>query len=179
MANIKPSFSVTENASGLGIPLSAKQEGDTATAGNYAGMLICKDGSDNLQFLNQDASGNLLVSVQDATACLDADGTSVGSLSEVALATITLTVDKVYSALELQVSSLQFSHFRVVWNDNASETDLISGVFCGAGNYNFDMTQLCKKFTAGSIGTQELIVYGTNLYFVSNMYGSATIREAI
>lgn len=184
MADLRTSFVTLEDASTqAGLPIHKALEGDAILNKNAHGALVAKDNSDNFKYLEVDPAGALKVSMGADYACLSDDGEdAAGSATYVTIASITLTVDKVYKDLEALVSSFRDSVFQVLWIDNEGDpgevsTTLVSGVRVGAGDYNEMVHFACMEFTAGSTGTQKLLIQGKNLNALSAMSATLSIKE--
>jgi len=181
MADLRTSFVTLEDyTTQAGLPLHKALEGDSITSKNAHGALVAKDASDNFKYLEVDAAGNLLVAAATNYAGLSDDGEdAAGSATYVTIATITLTADKVYKDLEVLVSSFRDAVFQVIWNDDATPNTLVSGIRVGAGTFNEMASFQGLEITAGSTGTQTLIVQGKNLNALSAMSATVSIKEMV
>jgi hypothetical protein len=173
MAFEREVFPTLENASGQGAALSQAQAGDVAAGKKGAVGFGFRDSSGNLVLPQLTADGKLPVSQDAAGTCLKAFGkNATGSLTEVALATITLTASAAYTKIASTVSCTRTAVYRLVHNNDGAEVELAVQVV-GAGQFSHDFQQDCLEFTAGATGTQELKIYGINLDKASQL--SATI----
>ncbi|HEY9705624.1 MAG TPA: hypothetical protein V6C58_24510, partial [Allocoleopsis sp.] len=101
---------------------------------------------------------------------------ATGSLTEVALSTITLTATKSYANIGLVVSCTRTAIYRLVQVNDAVETEL-AVIVVGAGQFTADFYQPCLEITAGATGTQELKVYGINLDKASQLSSTLSCLE--
>lgn len=175
-------FPILEDPSdNSGKPLSFKQEGDAAAGGNYAGMLTAKDGSGNLQFLNVNASGELIVNIEaDDVSCLTATGKVTGGTSEQAICQITLQATTGYKGVGWTVSNFRQTEYRIIAVDDVGVTDVeteLATILVGPGDYTDSAELDCLSFTSGSTGTQELQLVGTNKDVASDLRGTLTVKE--
>lgn len=180
MADVRSVFvNLEDSSSKAGLPLHKALEGEAIAAKNAQGALVAKDPSGNFKYLETDANGNLTVIAGYDYAALSDHGTNAGNAAFQDIATITLTADKEYKSLEWLVSSFRDTVFQLVQIDDATETVLIDGIRVG----NALLTNSGKleglEFTAGSTGTQELVLRGKNLNATSTMDGVITIKEMI
>ena len=132
---------------------------------------VCNYGTDEaipVDVVGSGFSGTKLSagSVQvDATANID---TTIG--------TITLATDTKYGFLDIVASATRLCVWRVVWNDDGAETDLIpGGILTGAGNIWFKGLFENVEFTSGAAGTQELKLIG-NVDKSTDLRGTIFIR---
>lgn len=155
-----------------GSALSMKLEGAAAASGgvNYAGIMVGKDPSGNLQFIALNSNREVIVDADSAeVANLSGEGTQEdGSGTEVDIVTITLQTETVYRNIEWLVSCLRTAKYRVYWVADAGgtpiETDLAKGRV-GAGAFDSHCEFETIEFTTGATGTQELRIaaYNTNV----------------
>ena len=105
-----------------------------------------------------------------------ANGKVTGSLSEVTVATIPLTVLFKYSQISALFSCRRSAAFSVVWNDNGVFTTLLEAVL-DAGQYSFSSQIPNLSVTAGAVGVQQLLVKGYNFDKASDLRASITALE--
>lgn len=177
MAFEREVFPVLENSSGQGAALSQSQSGDAAAGKKGLTAFAFKDSGNNLVLPTLTADGKVPVSLNAAGVCKKAFGkNAAGSLTEVLLATIALTANKVYSGIGMIASSTRTSVFRLVHNDDGTEVE-IAVIVVGAGQFTADFSQDCLEVLAGATGTQELKVYGINLDKASQMSTTVSCLE--
>lgn len=173
MAFEREVFPILENGSNQGSAASQSQSGDAAAGKKGLTVFAFKDSSNNLVLPTLTADGKVPVTQDAAGTCLKAFAkNALGSLTEVALATITLTASQTYSQIAMVVSCSRTAIYRLVQVNDAVETEL-AVVVVGAGQFTADFYQPCLEITAGATGTQELKVYGSNLDKASQL--SSTI----
>ena len=106
MADVREVFPILEDSSNVGAVLSKSQAGDVASGKVGLTAFGFRDSSGNLILPQLTASGKIAVDAGTAASgtCKSAYGTNAGSLTNVTLATITLTASKVVSDIEAQLS---------------------------------------------------------------------------
>jgi hypothetical protein len=184
MADLRTCFvTLQDYTDQSGQPLTRALENDPIASRTAHGALVAKyndSGTDKFRYLEVDSAGNLLVAAATNYAGLSDDGEdAAGSATYVTIATITLTADKVYKDLEVLVSSFRDAVFQVIWNDDATPNTLVSGIRVGAGTFNEMASFQGLEITAGSTGTQTLIVQGKNLNALSAMSATVSIKEMV
>lgn len=181
MAKVRVSFPVLEDfSSKAGMPLHKVFEGDAALNKNALAALTAKDDAGNLQYPRVNANRELVVSSETGLAAdLSAAASSIAGSTAAyqAVATITLQVDLVYQKLEYIAACFRDTEFRIVHNDDGTPAVIVEGIIVGSGCFTNMMSLIHKKFTAGSTGTQELILQGKNLDTVSDLSGTLTVQE--
>lgn len=171
-------FPILKNASNQGVAADQSQSGDSASGKSGITAFAFKDSSGNLVLPQLTAAGKLAVDSGASTGtCKKAFGkNAAGSLTEVTIATITLTASKVYAEIASTVSCTRTSVFRLIHNDNGAETELAVQIV-GAGQFSHDFYQPCLEFTAGATGTQELKILAINLDKASQLSGTVSCLE--
>jgi hypothetical protein len=173
MAFEREVFPVLETSAGVGAALSQSQSGDAAAGKKGLTAFGYKDSSGNLILPTLTADGKVPVSLNAAGTCLKAFGkNATGSLTEVTVASITLTASKTYTEIASMVSCTRTAVYRLIQSDDGAETELAVQVV-GAGQFSHDFNQKCLEFTTGATGTQLLLVKAINLDKASQL--SATI----
>lgn len=180
MPDIRESFPILETSAQVGAPITQVIPDTTAASAviSTMGTPVFKSSSGILTFPQLTSTGAIAVDTQ-ANAGIQKYIRGVntpGSLTEVAIATLTLSVNKIYDDISFLVSCRRGTYFRLAWNDNASITTLADSIV-DSGQYTFFAPVLGIKFTAGATGTQQLIIYGTNLDKVSDMRATITAIE--
>ena len=176
MANVREVFPTLVDATGEGVALSKSQSGDAAAGKVGLVGFAFKDSSANLVLPTLTADGKIPVSTQSPGTCMHAAGTNSGSLSQTAVATLTLTVNETYTNVMADVACTRVTLYEIVHNNNGTPANL-GWIIVGPGQFTHNFAEDCLEFTAGGTGTQELIVYGTNLEKASNMYASISCLE--
>ncbi len=156
--------------------VAAENTDDVPTDDTLAAM-PCKDSSGKIQYIPLNAQNKLPVSFDFGTE-KNAHAKVLGVPStQTEVCKITLTVDKVYEKVEALVSCTRDCLFELVQKDDAAEA-VIADCLVGPGQYTFQIDMDALKFTAGSTGTQELILYGTqNQGPASDMHGTLACVE--
>lgn len=178
MAFEREVFPVLENGSGQGAALSQSQAGDAATGKSGLTAFAFRDSSGNLVLPQLTATGKVAVDTGSSVGtCKKAFGkNATGSLTEVTVATITLVNSKSYAEVASDVSCTRTAVYRIVHNNNGSETEL-GVIVVGPGQFTHNFYQPCLEFTAGASGTQELKVYGINLDKASQLSAAISCLE--
>lgn len=176
MANAREVFPTLADGAGEGAVLSKAEAGNAAAGKVGAVSFSFKDSSSNLVLPTLTADGKLPVSLDAAGTCVKASGKNTGSLSRVAVATITLTANESYANIEANAACTRTTLYEIIHNNNGSEVEL-GWILVGGGQFTHNFKEACLEFTAGATGTQELIVYGTNLDKASNMYVSISCLQ--
>lgn len=178
MAFEREIFPILETSGGVGATASQSQAGDAAAGKRGLTSFGFRDSSGNLVLPQLTATGKIAVDTGSSTGtCKKAFAkNATGSLTEVVLATIPLTVSKIYAEIATQVSCTRTSVFRLVHNDNGVENELAVQVV-GAGQFSHDFYQPCLEFTAGATGTQELKIFGINLDKISQLSSTLSCLE--
>jgi hypothetical protein len=171
-------------ASDEGAAQSLKADGSAAASGgtNYAGNMVAKDGSGNLQFVKVNANREVVVSQEAGdVACLSAEGTiDDGSASLVDLAVIVAQAGLVYQKVEVTVSCYRDAKFIVESVDDVGVTDVITELFrgrVGSGAYTILIKLDCRQFTQGSTGVQNIRLRAINNNALSDIDGSIAVQE--
>jgi len=177
MAHERESFPTLADGSGVGAVLAQRVEGDSSAAKNGAIGFAFKDSTGALILPQLNSLGQLPVTLDAASLDnLYAHGFHAGSASTQTIATIALTVDAKYTNIEMLCSSFQDSEFELIWNDNGVLTTLMQALV-GSGQYTFK-DKMSIDFTAGSTGTQQLLLKGKNMRNpVSQLTGTITVQK--
>jgi hypothetical protein len=183
MTAVRTSFPTLEiSGTEVGAPLHRVLEDDAYAAKNASAALVAKDVTGLLlKYLQVDANGALLVTMDSIADCLRARGelaAGSGSLAVVTGAVIPLTVDKVYREVGFIVSCLRDALFQIIWNNNGAET-ILGEILVGAGSYTVANQLHCLSFTAGSTGTQELKIKAMNFNALSSLRASLTVEQVV
>lgn len=179
MADESPLFRTLKDSSNVAHAIDKMIEGDSPSAKNGIIAFGFKNSAGNVVLPQLTAGGAIMV---DANASagdpIHARGENAGSLTDIDVATITLTADKVYSDIEAIGSCLRETLFQLVQDNNGSET-VIGDFLVGAGQFSFQWMMDCVQITAGSTGTQELILRAKNLDKVSTIRGAVCAFENV
>jgi hypothetical protein len=176
MADIRESFPTLEDATGVGAPLSKSQEGDAASGKVGSVGFAFKDSSGNLILPQLDAAGKVPVTFTAGTP-KRARGTASGSLTQVTVATLTLTTSLSYSDISVMVACRRGANFEISWNDNGTPT-ILGNIIVDSGQYSFDMFLENLQVTAGATGTQQILVKALNFDKASDFYATIVAVES-
>lgn len=183
---LRESFPTLEDATAAdaGAAKSLKAEGSSAASGgtNYDASLVGKDSSGNLQFLKQNSSQELIVTMEgDTFACLSDEGTvDDGSGTLVEVASFALQASKVYSNIEWMVSCFRDCKFIIEAVEDVGVTDVITIITqgrVGSGSFTSDGMLRCREVTAGTIGTLALRIRASNPNALSDIDATLAARE--
>jgi hypothetical protein len=179
MADVREVFPILDDGTGAGAVPSKSEAGDAAAAKIGATAFVFKDSSGNLVLPSLTAAGKISVDAgaMASGTCKAAYGTDAGSLTDVTLATISLTASKVISDVECSLSCSRSALAKVIWNNNGSET-ILGWVMTGPGQFTAMLDINCLTFTAGGTGTQELKVKALNLDKAASLYCTVACLEA-
>lgn len=169
-------FPTLADAAGVGAALTKSAAGDAAAGKIGSVALAFKDSSGNLVLPTLTSDGKVPVSTQSPGTCKSVAGKNTGSLTRVAVGTIALTGTKLYSEIAFDVACSRTTLYELIHNDDGSEVEL-GFAMVGPGQFSHNFYEPCKEFQAGATGTQELIIYGTNLDKASNMFVSLSCLE--
>ena len=157
--------------------INARDEGDAISGVDALPGLIAKDPSSNFAYLKVNADGELIISNEpDGTKIFgDAVVTPASLNSAEDVVTLVLTNDKVFEEIQYRGSSYFPVRWEVVQVDDAagtpSETQHDS-FLTGPGQFSFGFEPQWLNFTAGSTGTINLVLRGTQLTgALSDMHG--------
>lgn len=176
MADIRESFPTLEDASGVGSVLS-KSEAGNAAAGKVGSVgFAFKDSSGNLILPSLDATGKLPVSFTAGTP-KRARGTAAGSLTQVTVATLALTVSMNYSNIDVTVACRRGAMFEISWLDNITST-ILGNIIVDSGQYTMNMDLEGLQVVAGASGTQSIIVKALNFDKASDFYSTIVAIES-
>lgn len=180
MAHLRESFPNLEVLStGEGAALTLAQENDAKASQRGQVAFVAVDPSNLLQYLKVSAEGRLLVDQEAAGAPLKAHGVeAAGSLTQVDIAgaSLTLTVAKIYTNISASVSCFQESIFEIVQVDDAT-TSILATILVGPGQYTFTWNQPKLEVLAGATGAQTLKVRALNLKKLSQLSASISAIE--
>jgi hypothetical protein len=168
-------------ADNSGKPLHFKQEGDAAAGGNYAGMLVGKDPSGDLQFLSINANNEVIVDVDGAeVACVTGTAKVTGGTSEQTVLDVTLVAGREYKEIGWVVSNFRQTEYRIVHVDDPAGTPVeveLATILVGPGDYTDSEGDMeCMSFTAGATAP-VLRLYGTNKDAASDLRGTLSAKE--
>lgn len=182
MAEIRESFPSLEDASGVGAPLSKAVNATTDPTGLSGSIgFSFKDSLGNVILPTLDGEGRLPVSLEGAGIEKSAVGVlAAGSATMVLItgASITLTVNKIYTQIRANVSCFRDAVYNVIHSDNAVET-IIGKIRVGSGQYTFEWTAGKKYVTAGATGVQLLLIKGQNQNTQSEMSCELSCVESV
>jgi hypothetical protein len=177
MPDVREVFPILADSSDVGAVLSKSLAGDAATGKVGLTSFTFKDSLGNLILPQLTGAGAIPVDTGVAGTCKNAYGTNAGSLTNVTLGTITLTATKVISEVEASLSCSRAALAEIVFNDNGAET-ILGWIMTGPGQFTAPFSIHCLQFTAGSTGTQQLILRAKNLDKASSLYGTIGATEA-
>lgn len=150
----------------------------TLAEGELIGQMVAvsafKDGSGNAA-VPQLVGGAVPVTM-DVGVDKYARNKVAGNLSQVTVATITLTASKTYQGLEAVLSCFRDAVFEIIFNDNGAET-ILADALCGPGNPTSSIKLDKLEFTAGATGTQQLLVKAINLNATSDFRATVATTE--
>jgi len=176
MAIEREVFPTLVDANNVGAALTKSAAGDAAAGKIGSVALAFKDSSNNLVLPTLTSDGKIPVSTQSPGTCKSAAAKNNGSITRVAVATITLTATKSYSEIAFDVACSRTTLYELIHNNDGTEVEL-GFAMVGPGQFSHNFYEPCKEFQAGPTGTQELIIYGTNLDKASNMFASVSCLE--
>ncbi len=180
--SLAPTFNVLENFSTQeGTPWHLVAEGETVTGKNAGLVMVAKDPSGDAIYLSVDTQGRLNVNSEaEDVVSLKGVGDNAGSATFVTLFDITLQASTEYKELEWSVSCFRDATFELVHVDDlggGGETfNILATPKVGSGDYT-DSAKQEARFTTGGTGTQVLRVRALNLNALSQLEGSASIKE--
>lgn len=102
-------------------------------------------------------------------------GTVAGNASLTTVASLALTVSKIYDNLDFIVSCFRDCRFQVILSDNGAET-ILADALCGPGAFSFHASFREMEISTGATGTQLLLIKGINLNALSDMYAAASVK---
>jgi len=177
MSDTKAVFRTLVDGSNEGVAISAIQQLDLATLKNGLLGFSFKTSLDEAVLPTLNPDGTIAVSLGAAGVTLtNRNENLTGSLTSVAVATITLTASKKYSEITANMSCLRDTLFQLVWDNNGTPT-VLDDVLLGAGQYTMPMKLDEYIFTAGATGTQTLKIMGKNLDKISAMRARVSAKE--
>lgn len=176
MSDLRSLFPVLEDVgTGAGAALAKVQQGDAGAAKNGLIGFAFKDASGNVILPQLDAAGRIKVTSDVGATLVDAAKVA-GSATEVEVAKITLTVNKVYTEISAHASCFRDAAFRIYHNDDGAETDL-GFILCGPGDFTGEMLPMGLEVTAGATGTQEIVIKALNLNSLSDFRATIVAKE--
>lgn len=163
----KPSLAAKDLA-GLLQFLSLRDEGAASSGVDALVSMIAKDLTGALKYLKVNADGELITSSESAGTPVFGDDVVTGVLNTATtVVTLALTVDKVYEKIEFAASNSFPTVWEIIWNNNAALTTLLT-ISTGSGKNHIKELMQYISFTAGSTGTQQLLLKGTQLQGVAS-----------
>lgn len=178
MADIREVFPVLVDAADAGVSLRAIQEGDAPSTKNGILGFAFKDSSGNVVMPQLNSAGELKVNSNASGTKRNNFASNTGSLSDVTIATLTLTASALYREISLNVSCMRDSLFQVIKSDNAVET-ILDAVLVGPGQFSVAMDLSGIEFTAGATGAQLLFIRAKNLQNSSTMRARISAEEIV
>lgn len=143
--------------------IALRDEGAAASGVDSVPSLVAKDASGNLAYIKLNADGEVLISGSGDGSSLFGDATVVGVLNTATtVVNLALVADEVYEAIEFQTACTFPVYWELVQVDDAVLT-VVSSWITGAGAYTFANSLKHLVVTAGSTGTQQLRIRGTQL----------------
>lgn len=176
MADIREVFPILQNASNEGVVPSEAQAGQLATGKIGIAAFAFRDSLGALILPQLDVDGKLPVSTEAPGICVNATAEDAGSLTEVDLASISLTINKTYAAIEAVVSCTRAAKFKIVQINDLTTTTLAT-LLTGPGQFTVNFSQNCLEISAGASGTQTLKITGQNLDKAASMYSTLSALE--
>lgn len=165
MAETREVFTIVENDStAAGEKLPARQDGVTAATGNNIGALVFKDNSGNDVKVQLAASGAVPVAVEPSGTAESASAVvTIAALStEQDVAVIPLNVNEVIQC-SYAMGSMSQPCVWVLYHDDNSTLNELARFFTGPGDFTHSTGLPNIGFTAGSTGTQRLVLRATQL----------------
>lgn len=179
MAHIRESFPILEDAvTKVGEALHKSQNGDASAGKVGLTGWVFKDSNGNLVHPTLTPEGKLPVDFQGAGVPKSAssNGEVTGALTLTTICEVDLTADKTYGKISARGSCFKEAIFYLVQVDDATE-NIIGHCIVGAGAYSAPIDLGATEFTAGSTGTQKLILKAKNLTKESDFLGSLACLE--
>lgn len=181
MSDLREVFPVlVDQVTDEGKALTAAAAGDAAAGKTGLVGFGFKDSSGNLVLPQLTSGGNLPIQVDDGglNKSASSNGVVAGSLTVVTVAELTLVADKVYKAIKATGSCFREAIYDLVQLDDVTET-IIGSFIVGPGQFSFNWIGQSKEITAGSTGTQKLILKAKNLQKASDFRGDISCIEVI
>jgi hypothetical protein len=173
-------FSFKDSSGNVVLPVQSS-EGDSATGVAGFPSLAFKDSSGNLVLPTLTPEGKIPVDFMGAGTIQRVRGElAAGSLTMVQVtgAELTLAAGKVYHDLSMVVSCRRDAHFQLIQVNDATETILLDAIL-GPGQFSAAVQLAVDEITAGSTGTQKLIIKAMNFEKVSALRASlSAVQEA-
>lgn len=178
-------FSILDDGTGAGDAPDGRIEGEAAAAQEGLIGFSFKDSSGNVILPALNAAGQLPVSLEASEICIDGSSTALGILNTaVDVVTLTLSLTKVYRALELTASASFLTLWTVVAIDDVGgtpvETEKWRGM-TGPGQFALPVKLHCAEFdTTGGTGVQNLVLRGTQrVGAATDLHGYLGINELV
>lgn len=157
---------VAEDSGDLLRHLEVREQGDAATGVKVQPVMTCLDPNGDLQYLNCEVDGSLIISTESpGTQKSESDSAlptqpQVAGLTEIDVVTVSLSNSMTVKNPEMLVSSAQDVLWRLVWLDDAAETEL-ARVLTEVGDNASEPKIKLADFVTPATGTQVLRVVGT------------------
>lgn len=178
----QPSLSAIDGSGNMQF-INARDEGDSVTGIDALPALVAKDPSGNFAYLRTNADGEILISNQAAGTPIfgDAIVTPVALNTETAVVTLVLTADAAYETIKAIASSTRTTKWTLKTIQDAGGTPVVNQIgsfITGSGQFSFTWKPDLWNYTAGSTGTQQVILYATQLTGdLSDFHGYLEIFE--
>lgn len=178
MSDIRESFPILEDATGVGFAVSKSSEGDVALGKVSLPAFAYKDSAGNLILPQLDAQGRLPVNTETQGTRLRAPSlTKTGVTGNTAalktIVALPLTANKSYGDIKARIACRRAAVFQLVYSDSASQVVLSDGVL-DAGQYNSSLGfEGGDSFTVPASGTSpQFLVLGANYEVASDLHAS-------
>jgi hypothetical protein len=182
MAEVAEVFrTLADDATGAGEPLISRIEGEVAAGKEGAIGFAFKDASGNVVLPQLTDAGRVPVDVEPPGIPIDDFGTATpaGLNTDTTVATLTLTVNKVYDVAWFLISSFQDCIWKLKITDDATVTEKEIGA-TGAGFFTHSSKPHCLEITAGASGTQTIELVAQQLRGpLSDIRGGLCVHEQI
>jgi hypothetical protein len=160
--NLGPVAGYKDVSSQFKIARVAAETTDNAPAADTLAVMPCKDSLGKIRYIPLNPQDKVPVSFDFGDEYSAHDVVEGVIDTQTLVAKITLTVDKSYEKIEAIGSCNRNCKFQIVQKNDAVQT-VLGSFLVGPGQFSFDYVPRNLKITAGSTGTQELILYGTQL----------------
>jgi len=183
MADLQEVFRILkDSATGAGEAPISRIEGEAAAAQEGLIGFSFKDSSGNVILPQLDSNGAILVNDEvEGTLYHEYAEVAAGSLALTDVATITLTVSKVYDKINAEGCCLRPSLFQLVHIDDSDGTpvETVMGEFIvGPGQYSFKYDLAHEELdTTGGTGVIELVLRAKNFAYASSLRGFISANE--
>ena len=176
MSNVREVFPILSDVNDAGVSARAIQEGDAPSTKNGMLGFSFKDSAGNVVLPQLTSAGEIKVAADSGGTQLSNYNFNVGSLTPVTVASITLVASTDYRNIVASASCFRETIIEIVHSNNAVET-VLSTFLLGPGQYSFNLPMDNSLFTAGATGAQLLLLKGTNLQKISNIYGRVSVEQ--